>query len=210
MGLAFSHIYAQDETGLIGIDNILPWKCVEDLKYFKDVTKYSIVIMGRNTFQSMPTLPNRISIVVTKHGVDNIDYFKQNYNNFSGSGAFTLTANSIESALELAQQIHQHINANLGDLDTDWVNEYYNIAYIIGGGEIFKATQHLVSKVYVNTLPLCITPLKGSKPVYYRNESLSNPDEWHVSFSTRAAVVELANNKVHATLQIAVYERKQK
>jgi hypothetical protein len=97
---------------------------------------------------------------------------------------------------------------NKTNQDTEWVNEYYNVAYIIGGGEIFKATQHLVSKVHVNTLPLRITPLKGSKPVYYRNESLSNPDEWHVSFSTRAAVVELSNSKVHATLQIAVYERK--
>ena len=78
--IVLSQIYARDTTNVIGINNKLPWKCSEDLKYFKDTTEYHIVVMGVNTYWSIVDqnslmapdiasrtipLPNRISIVVS-------------------------------------------------------------------------------------------------------------------------------------------------
>ena len=53
-------------TGLIGENNKLPWKLPLDLKYFKEVTKDSILIMGRHTYESLPgMLPGRIHCVIS-------------------------------------------------------------------------------------------------------------------------------------------------
>ena len=45
----------------IGYENNIPWKLSDDLKHFKSITtlnnngKKNIVIMGRNTWESIPT-----------------------------------------------------------------------------------------------------------------------------------------------------------
>ncbi len=67
---------AQDEDGLIGIGNKLPWHLPGELKHFRDLTtktkdphKNNIVIMGRKTWESLPEkfrpLPNRINAVLS-------------------------------------------------------------------------------------------------------------------------------------------------
>lgn len=54
----------------IGKDGKLPWDLPEDLAHFGKITKNSVVIMGRKTWESIPVdkrpLKNRINIVVTK------------------------------------------------------------------------------------------------------------------------------------------------
>jgi len=72
-------ITAQDPTGLIGIDNDLPWHLPEDLKFFKDKTFGKSVVMGRKTFESLGNkpLPRRQNIVFTRdkqfhHPADNV------------------------------------------------------------------------------------------------------------------------------------------
>lgn len=59
--------FAQNLLGFIGKDNIIPWKCKDDLQEFKQATTDNIVIMGRKTFESIGSkpLPNRINIVVS-------------------------------------------------------------------------------------------------------------------------------------------------
>ena len=53
----------------IGKDNVIPWKCSEDIQNFKRITTGNIVIMGRNTFESLPNggLPNRENVVITRN-----------------------------------------------------------------------------------------------------------------------------------------------
>lgn len=59
-------IIAIDKNGVMGIDNKLPWKLSEDLKQFKKETSNSPLIMGSNTFNSLPgILPNREHIVLS-------------------------------------------------------------------------------------------------------------------------------------------------
>lgn len=51
----------------LGKDNKLIWHIPEDLKYFHDKTKGHVVIMGRNTFESIgKPLPDRINIVLSR------------------------------------------------------------------------------------------------------------------------------------------------
>lgn len=61
-------ISACDPNGGIGYQNRLPWSNIQgDLPRFKHLTEGHPVIMGRNTWDSLPKkpLPKRINIVVT-------------------------------------------------------------------------------------------------------------------------------------------------
>lgn len=59
-------IIAVDKRGVMGDKNRLPWKLSDDLIYFKNKTKNSPLIMGANTFNSLPgILPNREHIVLS-------------------------------------------------------------------------------------------------------------------------------------------------
>ena len=62
-----SIIVAVAQNLTIGIDNRLLLHIPEDLKRFKKITSGSKIIMGRNTYLSLPVrpLPNRTSIVIT-------------------------------------------------------------------------------------------------------------------------------------------------
>jgi len=91
----FSIIAAADLNYGIGINNQLPWRIPSELQYFQKVTANSTVIMGRNTWNSLPLqsrpLKNRQNIVVSRSAdlelPENV-----------------LLANSLEQALELAVQ----------------------------------------------------------------------------------------------------------
>lgn len=51
----------------IGKNNDIPWKLKPDLKYFKQMTLNSVIIMGANTWRSIGSkpLPNRINLVIS-------------------------------------------------------------------------------------------------------------------------------------------------
>ena len=60
-------IVAVDEKGAIGRNNELLYHIKDDLKNFKSLTSGNVVVMGRNTWESLPIkpLPNRENIVLT-------------------------------------------------------------------------------------------------------------------------------------------------
>ena len=61
-------IVACDPKGGIGYQNKLPWSKIEgDLPRFKELTTGKTVVMGRNTWDSLPKkpLPNRNNVIVT-------------------------------------------------------------------------------------------------------------------------------------------------
>lgn len=87
-------IVAYDENRGIGKNNKIPWHIPDDLKSFKIRTYGSPVIMGRNTWESLPKrsrpLPGRLNIVVSRR-MENLDC------------ADTLVVASLEHAIEVAQ-----------------------------------------------------------------------------------------------------------
>lgn len=62
-------IYAVDLKNGLSKEGIIPWKSKKDLKFFFNKTKNNVVIMGRNTYFSLPDevkpLHNRLNIVLT-------------------------------------------------------------------------------------------------------------------------------------------------
>ena len=61
-------VWAEDENGLIGKDNGLPWRKPEDLKHFKETTINQTIVMGSKTFEGLGkrALPNRTTIILSR------------------------------------------------------------------------------------------------------------------------------------------------
>jgi dihydrofolate reductase len=64
-------IVAMDLNRVIGYQGRIPWKISEDLKFFKRMTSDKInggfLLMGRKTFESVRTLPDRFIYVLTNN-----------------------------------------------------------------------------------------------------------------------------------------------
>ena len=66
--MSVSMIAAIGRNNELGKGNDLIWHFREDMKFFKETTTGSTVIMGRKTFESLPkALPNRRNIVITRN-----------------------------------------------------------------------------------------------------------------------------------------------
>lgn len=61
------HVVAKALNNVIGKENKLIWKQKTDLQVFKKITLGKMILMGRNTFDSIGgPLPNRLNIVATR------------------------------------------------------------------------------------------------------------------------------------------------
>lgn len=59
-------IVARSQNNVIGKDGEIPWRIAKDFQHFKKATKGHAVVMGKNTFKSLPNvLPERLNIVVS-------------------------------------------------------------------------------------------------------------------------------------------------
>ena len=68
-------IVACDPNGGIGYQNKLPWSKIQgDLPRFKKLTTNGTVVMGRNTWDSLPKRPlaNRVNVIVTSLPFNNL------------------------------------------------------------------------------------------------------------------------------------------
>ena len=87
-----SLIAAIGRNNELGKNGNLIWHLKEDMKFFRETTTNHIVVMGKNTFLSLPrVLPNRKNIVLTTSNIDNKDIeiyrsikeFLNNYKDFN-------------------------------------------------------------------------------------------------------------------------------
>ncbi len=89
-------IAAVDKNLAIGKDGKIPWEVKEDLKFFRENTEDSAIIMGRATFDSIGRpLPKRKNIVMTR--------------TFKGREG-VIEVNSSKDALEQAKSYSETIN----------------------------------------------------------------------------------------------------
>ena len=66
--MSYSIIAAVGKNNELGKNNDLIWHIKEDLQFFKNVTTGKTVIMGQNTFYSLPKmLPNRHHVVLSEN-----------------------------------------------------------------------------------------------------------------------------------------------
>ncbi|MCD4772140.1 MAG: dihydrofolate reductase, partial [Bacteroidales bacterium] len=99
-----------------GKDNKLLWHISEDLKRFKRITKGNKIIMGKNTYLSLPVRPlsNRENIVITDVQGEK----------FEGC----TTVNSIDEALELCNEKEESFiigGASIYKQFLDYANKFY-------------------------------------------------------------------------------------
>ena len=102
-------IAAASANNVIGFNNKLIWNIPKDLKRFKELTQGHSVIMGRKTFESLPSpLPNRRNIVVTR----NKDYSPEGIEVFS----------SIEDAIDVCREDLQPFIIGGGEIYSQTIN----------------------------------------------------------------------------------------
>ena len=65
-------IFCSDIMGAIGFNNDLLYNIKEDMKFFKDTTMHHKVVMGYNTWVSLPKkpLPNRVNYILCNDECD--------------------------------------------------------------------------------------------------------------------------------------------
>lgn len=120
------HIVAMTENGVIGQGGAMPWHIPAELKYFKRTTMGNCLLMGRKTFESIgKPLPGRLNVVVTRN------------KNYAPEGVHV--AHDVETALAFCQQAVED-----GDFGPD--------TYIVGGGEIYRATMDIVDRIHLTVI----------------------------------------------------------
>ena len=126
----FSQIVAMGQNREIGKNNQLPWHISEDLKYFKAQTSGKIIIMGRNTFESIGSraLPKRCSIVISTKSAEYAHLTQKNQE------TELYFVSSWSEAKELSN-----------NLQNKWPSE----AFVIGGAQVYKSTIQDCNKLYI-------------------------------------------------------------
>jgi dihydrofolate reductase len=137
MNKTFSIVVAYDQNQGIGNNNTLPWHLPKDMAYFKTLTSQAkhnhknLVIMGRNTWESIPLkyrpLPNRYNMVISKN------------------------PNLPTPPSVLLQSNLDHL---LGSLDSIQQNLEIDQIFIIGGMSLYKQAIHhpLCSAIYATEI----------------------------------------------------------
>lgn len=124
--MILSQIAAMAKNRVIGGDNRLLWHIPEDLKFFKEKTKGHIMIMGRKTFESLgKPLPGRMHIVITRN------------RDFKYEHPMVRVVGDVEGAVREARSLTE---------------EFGEEVFIVGGGEIYKQTLSIASRIYLTVV----------------------------------------------------------
>lgn len=119
-------IFAVDEKGGVGVDGGLPWPPnKDDMKWFREKTVGSTVVMGKRTWESvdMPKpLPGRTNVVVTN------DFFD----------------------IDTIEQVRGNVCDVLKALQSQ--DKKKNV-FVIGGVSILEQSKPILEKVFVTRIP---------------------------------------------------------
>ena len=155
-------ILAHDSQYGIGKDGDLPWpKNSEDLKWFKESTSGSTVVMGRSTWESLPfkPLPNRHNVVVsskmkTEYGIEVLrpDIYKSTMNVMSQHEDVWIIggAQLLESSLDIIDELW--LNNVGGEYDCDVFLPYRKIESIFKVDKMEIRIFGVVSKLIKRTI----------------------------------------------------------
>lgn len=118
-------IVAVDNNFGIGFENELLFRISKDMKRFKQSTTGHFVVMGRKTYESLPSaLPERINVVVTRNP------------EFNPKEPTVIVESSIDRILS------HYMNTGKQDKDL----------WVIGGSEIYKQFLPYVDEIYLTLI----------------------------------------------------------
>lgn len=142
-------IYCVDANNGLSKDGIIPWNSKKDMKFFYDKTKYNVVIMGKNTFFSLPEnarpLKNRLNIVLTS----NPTILSKNHNKFLQMREGQSINVSFTDDINIYKQILEN-KSNYRAM-FPYLNNDFKI-FIIGGKTIYEQFIPLCDKVWITKL----------------------------------------------------------
>lgn len=151
-------IVAIDNNWGIGFDGELLERIPEDMKYFRELTEDNIVIMGRKTWDSLPSqpLPNRNNIIISTTLY--LDYCNK-------LGSFVAV-----SEMEKIQWILNFVKMGYAYCDKD--------IFIIGGGSIYEQLLPYCDTVYLTFIG------KDHKNVDTYFPRIDKDPEWEIDTCT--------------------------
>ena len=145
-------IVAMCKNNGIGMNNKIPWKISEDMVYFSNKTigkytssdddKKNAVIMGRNTWESLPKkykpLPNRLNVVLTRSR--NVDKYNDNkYNDNTNEVRFV---SCVDDVMDLCHQGDERLEkgekGEKGEKKSKIYSYALNDIWIIGGSSVYQ------------------------------------------------------------------------
>lgn len=167
---------------IIGVNNELLVTIKKDLEWFKEHTINSIIVMGYNTFKSLPgnktinPLKNRLNIVISNNHYNELlkdikpdDHiivyrsFKEFYNHWVPN-----KENGNQNFYELNEKLRSNLLENYKEnidsftstlLRFDFLESYKGITdiFVIGGGELYK---HVMDNYKIDSIYETLTDLK--------------------------------------------------
>ncbi len=139
----------------LGLNNNLIWHLPLDLKYFKEVTNNHVVLMGKNTFKSLPgVLKNRHNIVLTR----------------------SINRDDIPREVEVFHSIDEFLKK---------YQDYDDVIFIIGGESIYKQFIDLADTLYlteVDAESLADTYFPKFKKEEFRREVLESHEDSGIKY----------------------------
>jgi len=185
----FNIIVAYCNKNGIGNNNTIPWKLSDDMKYFKNITtdnktnNKNIVIMGRNTWESIPAnfrpLNNRYNFVLSSKK-DFIDHNKVDY-----------IASSFEDIVEFIKNNNMFLHSKIfvigGEMLYKYVlDNYINNVHTLYITEIYKSVDcdKFFPKVNNELFKIQqVSDIKEENSVYFRYFTYGNISNSNISNS---------------------------
>lgn len=141
----------------IGKAGTIPWHIPDDLARFSKITSNKIVVMGRKTWESLPSknrpLPNRLNIVITSKS---LSFDAQ-------EGVIVKSIEDIDAFLSEVSEVSEVSNNNETNPD---VNPEDSEVYIIGGSRVYEHFMGKAQRIYATVIENDIScdvffPIKG-------------------------------------------------
>jgi len=149
-------IWAQDQNGGIGKDGKLPWHISEDLQNFKKLTLNSTILMGRNTWESLPIRPllNRRNVVLSSKQFANVECYNsiekciEKLNGDGTENLFVIGGSKLyRNFIPLADKLH----ITLIDENTEGIDTYFPITMLKIKDEFEKTKETELSNKVIYT-----------------------------------------------------------
>ena len=139
-------IAAVDKNNLIGYDDKIPWHKPADFKRFKKLTSDSAIIVGTKTWKTIPKLPNRYVIQISR----------------------SLEPVTEEERVSMASRCAGfHRVTNIAQAISHAQKMGYKSIWIIGGAEIYQLGFGLANFIDLTRVDVSVEVEDPSKAVYF-------------------------------------------
>lgn len=197
--MMYNLIACVNKNGLLGQENDLYIKSTKDLYYFSQVTKghspkQNIIIMGYNTWLSIPNKPlkDRYNIVLTKNHItdvddicrfsslestfDHIETIKDNFGEVFIIGGATVYEQCLKDYPDKLNKLY------ISEIDDDWMgneeSKYFNYSSILSDFRVIKErTDNDDARIYNPETNSYIIKNLNIRFIVYQRESFINDDE---------------------------------